>query len=330
MPPPELQQGEAAGDVSWRERRELDHAIFSIRDTKELGRAVRERTSWDTMCKFAVGPQTAQGSDRVWAVFQKYCDEHGFSPTEAALLRYAHSALETAGPKTVAAYVRKILHRCKQTGIRGVRTRRVQDTVRALTRMSSAVRSVQAPPVSTQQVAAATKALEEGGDLQAAAFVAMTWLTRSRVPDLRFMTSKDWAELENSGGPPATVGAKLYAKEKGAKEARPGIYLPPGRLTGVAVRFWRQWQGTGYAFGGESGEYVDLKRRIHSALPEGSWLHSLKRGAAHEIEETGVCDEDVSRFLRHSKNNWNVTQKYLNPTNAYRREREKTLLGTLQ
>ena len=46
-----------------------------------------------------------------------------------------------------------------------------------------------------------------------------------------------------------------------------------------------------------------------------------------------MCDEDVSRFLRHSKNNWNVTQKYLNPTDAYRRvrrEREKTLLGTLQ
>ena len=125
------------------------------------------------------------------------------------------------GPRSVVGYMCKILRECKRRGIRGVATVRVLGAKKALRRLSAAVRPRQAPPLPPSDVITGVNKLVKAGDQHAAALAAMSYMTRSRVPDLRFLNKSDWREIHCAGESPIKVGAELFAKEKGVLVARP-------------------------------------------------------------------------------------------------------------
>eukprot|EP01061_Rhynchopus_euleeides_P007342 TRINITY_DN16352_c0_g1_i1.p1 TRINITY_DN16352_c0_g1~~TRINITY_DN16352_c0_g1_i1.p1 ORF type:complete len:119 (-),score=20.61 TRINITY_DN16352_c0_g1_i1:101-457(-) len=95
---------------------------------------------------------------------------------------------------------------------------------------------------------------------------------------------EDWQEIVGAGG---RGGPQIYAKEKGSSKWRPAIYMPTGELTAIAVRFWRSTTTAGLVFGGDSPHYEEIKTLIRGLIPDEAglwWTHSVKRGAAQEIE----------------------------------------------
>ena len=306
----------------------VDHNFFSIRDGKALGRAMHERIPWDELHLHATAPTTQGEVQRVWSDFLRGCATAPHLSKEVHLLQFAHRRLRTAAPRSVVGYMCKILRECKRRGIRGVATVRVLGAKKALRRLSAAVRPRQAPPLPPSDVITGVNKLVKAGDQHAAALAAMSYMTRSRVPDLRFLNKSDWREIHCAGESPIKVGAELFAKEKGVLVARPPIYLPPGPLTAIAVSFWRTVQHHNTVMGGNTREFESLMERIRKVMPKGTWMHSFKRGAAQAIQLQGASNERMRLLLRHS--NVGQTAAYLNATNVSARMRETEELKTLQ
>lgn len=317
-----------------KERQELEAKVFVARGGKQVARAIRENVPWERAHEFAVGPHAAREALRLVAKFHEFWNrpENSSLPPDAALVKHMWQCLETAQPRTVQDAMDRVVKQLHREGVTGVRTQRFLGARAALKRLSVMARPVQAEPLKLEDVKGAVEALGQKGELAAAAMLALAWVTRSRVPDLRVLTVEDVREVEGAGAADVgVVGLEVWAKEKQARTWRPPIYAPPGALTAVVVAWVRRVQAEGRreVFGAGVAEYERILGLLRGALPAGSWLHGVKRGAAQAVEAaTGAGPEEMRQLLRHQ--NVEVTHRYLNATTAKRRRQEEQLTRALQ
>ena len=318
--------------VRWTraKRARLEDKLFSFRDGRSLAGALRNATGWEDIPRLALAAHTAGEKDRLWASFEGFWG--GLSagtPSDEAVLRYVWTRLGSISCRTAKTYLERLAAIAIEQGERGTRTRRLQNAKKALRRLSTLIRPRQAPPVATAQVHEALGALQG----RARVLLALCWVTRCRVPDLRFVTRADWREIDGAGGDSRATSAAVYAKEKQALEWRPEIFLPAGPITAIVVEYMRTVapSSTELIFGGNSTKYAGLKKAILAALPEGSWLHSSRRGAIQEVQKgDGGPRPLLKRLLRHGKDAEDTTARYLTTTNDHQRKTEAELLRALQ
>ncbi|KAJ9455515.1 hypothetical protein DIPPA_10925 [Diplonema papillatum] len=223
--------------VDVKRQASLEHSFFLIRNGHELGRAIAAGIPPEEAHLFASGPRNAGEADRLLTQFQAFRGaETPETPIDLSLVRFAWSRLGPAQPSTVRNYLSRLMTALADRGVRGVRTRRVQQASQTLKRLSVMIRPDQALPLKTVEAKEVVARLESKGHHQEAAMVAAVWLTRGRVPDLRVVTADDVAEVENPGASPERVGLQIFLKEKQAKSYNAPEYLPPGELTARGAR----------------------------------------------------------------------------------------------
>ena len=319
---------EAGPRATWSHRRAVETELFRLRDGKALGRKMRELMTWDTAHKYAVAPKTAYNNDTLRDRFQKFCDTlPAETPWDEALIKFGFDVMKTASPKTADSYIGRLTKTLTREGHRGVRTLRLKDTRTTFTRTSTYIRPRQAPPLTTVEVTDSLRKLVQAGQETAAALFATAWVSRARVPDLRFMVKADWVEL-NTTNSPLNTEAAVFAKEKGCKSWCPEIYMPAGPITAIAVEFWRKQKEGVVVFGGDTKTYDRLKAVLKKGMPEGSWLHSIRHGASRMINAKELDPELNRKALRHTS--FGMTRRYQNSLNSEKRGVQKVLLGPLQ
>ena len=153
----------------------------------------------------------------------------------------------------------------------------------------------------TSEAMEALKLLRQSGHNTAAAMVAIFWMTRARVSDIRYVVKADWREVDNRGGEEA---AHLVDAEghRGASAVATG-YLPSqgGRLRRLR---WSFGVTKGLVFGGDTPRYAVLKRQILHVMPQLDghwWTHSLRRGVAQQMDLAGTSRLHVKESLRHQR-----------------------------
>ncbi|KAJ9472938.1 hypothetical protein DIPPA_18024 [Diplonema papillatum] len=293
-----------------RARAELEHQLFLVCDGHELGRMLKERIPPDSAHLFATGQRSTSEAERLVAQFQSFAEKEApDTPVDTALVRFVWSRLGSAKPATVRNYLSRLMTALADRGVRGVRTRAVQQTSKALQRLSVMVRPRQALPLRLEEVREVVAKLEARTHTREAAMVATVWLSRARVPDVRVLTAGDVTEVENAGAADAeTVGLQIYLKEKQAKAHSPPEYLPPGPLTARLVRLARQTR-SGPLFAESQASYQRSLHRIREAMPHGAAMHSFRRGATQELERSGVDRDGLQQLLRHADSR--TTRRYM-------------------
>ena len=325
-PPPFLRPPSTA---VWR--RGVESQVFAERDGKKAGRLLRDLVPWQEAHTFAVGHHAAKERDRLLARFEEFRSTMpGTTTVEDLVIQWAWRALKTASPGVVRNYMDRLC-RAIADDEGWVISRKVIRVKKALSRMGVMIRPKQATPLHTSEVMAALKLLRQSGHNTAAAMVAICWMTRARISDIRYVVKADWREVDGQGGAAHLVDAEVHAKEKARLQWQPAIFLPRGQITAVAVEFWRQATEGGLVFGGDTPRYAVLKRQILRVMPklDGQWwTHSLRRGAAQQMDLAGTSRLHIKESLRHQDER--QTLRYLDSTNATRRGKERSWMRRLQ
>ena len=336
-PPPTFprRKGNEMRKTETTQRLTNETTFFTTRNGKELGKLIQQKLSWDEIPLYATAPSTFSKNQSLLRRFKTFAAENlpGECKLSEAICRFAWWSLGSANPKSVANYIGKLCKSLMQEGHKGVRTKQVLLFKRALIRLSTYIRPNRALPVKTGDIKGALRSLIAKGREDSAAMLATAWVTRCRIPDLRFLTSEDVREM--GGGDDVTkVGLGIFAKDKGRMTWSPAVYMPPGPLTAIAVGFWRKQLRGVCVFGGEGRQYERVKREIREAMPGDAWLHSTKRGAAQEMDGALVGDEEnthaetMQQALRHK--NASTTLFYLDELNPRKRQAQTKLLRPLQ
>ena len=330
IPPPLMTTLAIRTTCTMTERKTLESEIFRLRQGKDLGRFIHENVPWTAAPLFATAPTTYEKTQGLLRRFMQFhASLKNNTPWDEAIRQFAWEVMKRASPKTAADYMRKIAKALSQKGEKDVRTRDYHLTLKALTRFGVYIRPKQALPITTNAVYEALLGLLSAGKEASAAMLATAWVTRCRIPDLRFMTSEDFCELEpNLGGHPTSVDVGVFAKEKQCTKWCPPVLMPAGKITAIAVVFWRKQPVQQCAFGGESRTYARIKRDIRKFLPAETWLHSTKRGAAQTVDEDLHPEGTLQAALRHQDKQ--TTLLYLNALNARKRKEQRTTFAALQ
>ena len=321
LPPPVL--------MPMKRQKEIESLIFRERNGKELGKTMRKLISWEHAGEFTVAPSTKGKNDWLMQRFHTFRNSlPPDTPLDHAVTKFAWSVLGSASPASARDYMGRIAKQLTLQGETGVRTKHYRAVRATLKRTGTYIRPSQAPPITTKEVWDSIKTLQERDQTRAASMLAIAWVSRNRIPDIRFVTTTDFVEVGNRGGSPSRVSAAVYAKEKGRQDWCEAVYLPAGKMTAVAVEFFRSEPARTCVFGGDGARYERIKRQIRSALPNGAWLHSTKRGAAQEINLLQEDKEEMKDALRHKS--LAMTSRYLDSLNAPKRRKQEELLRPLQ
>ena len=302
--------------------------LFRIRQPKELGRTLAEQVPWQEAHLFDVGPRAHAERQRLLKAFRLFADQSGIQDVDQQVIAFLWSRLPNATPKSVAGYAGRLVKALHAEGITGVRTRRLLAVKKTLSRAGTLLRPDQAPPVDTETVVNAVHQLVGAGDLRTGAFVALVWVTRARMADARYMMVSD-VTFVRSG---EAVALEVQLKEKQQQAWTPLVFVPAGPLTTVVishVRARRAEAGEAASlFAASQREYSVLMAKAKAALPLGSWAHSLRRGAAQQLEVDGASLTEISALLRHASTA--TTRRYLQSTSRQQRAKEALALDGLQ
>ena len=306
----------------------MDDVLFRIRDPKQLGQAVRKLVPWEAAHTYCVGPRAAGARSWMLRAFRKFAAESPTLPVDQAVVKFLWSRLEGASPLTVAGYCGSLLRALAAEGVVGARTKRVLATRRALTRFGTLLRPRQAPPVDTAVVQSTVEALLEQGCDRESAFVALVWVARARMSDVRYLLVRDLTLVCDEGVEP---GLEVALKEKQQRQWSPVVYLPPGELTCRVVAWWQRCSATGPdtpLFAATEAEYQALLKRVVARLPAGSWAHSLRRGSAQVLQKWGMELDGLQSALRHASGT--QTRRYMMSTAEADRRKAREQLDALQ
>lgn len=279
---------------------------------------------------FAIAPRGTREADRLLRSFaQKVEADKDEKNLDVLLVEWMWESLKGAAPRTVADYAERLVRRLADLGVQGVKTRRYKQAKQTLRRFSVMVRPNRAVPVKTPDVICMLDALRRRNDPQAEAAVALTWLSRARISDLKYLMSED-IRLLNDGS------LAVYLKEKQQRKWMPPVYVPYGDLLERVTPFLLSTPG--FLFGGDdrtdSGGkdgfiYDAMIRRIRKVAPPSFWTHSLRRGATQQIEANEApTDEEMRSLLRH--NSARQTKEYMAEVSTATMERERRLTRSLQ
>lgn len=273
-------------------RREVEAAAFKLRDGKQLGQLLLREVRPQEASTFAVGPAAAAEAFRLLGKFVPILSEQSNEPLDERVIRWMWAQLQGAQPKTVADYAERLVRVLTDLGVRGVKTRRFLLAKAALRRLSVMIRPNRAYPVTLAQVRDMADKLGRQRDTQAQAYVLLGWLLRSRLSDLRYLVREDVDRLENGG-------LRVYLKEKQQRKPMPPVYVAPGPWTDVVWDYVRTSRRE-FLFGGPQEFYHPLLERVRKVAPEEFVMGSMRRGAAHHIEEAEEPElTEMQALLRH-------------------------------
>lgn len=285
-------------------RQQFEMNCLQERDGRVLSRLITSRVPWSEAHEWAFsasGMKTGAWLLRAFRESEDHADAKSLEKGDR-LVRFLWSCLRTAQPNTVIGYSGKLLAALRREGETGYGTLRYRLAVRGLRRLSAMVRAQQPAQVLGPEILAALESLRRHGDMAARALLALAWILAARVPDLPFVVPSDVTELPPRNDDPTRVGLTVVIREKGVVQWRPGKYLPPGPVTGIVVAQARLTAALGCRglFCETVQEYEELKATVRRALPAGSVLAGVRRGAAHAMQATGASVTQVGHRLGHA------------------------------